>query len=126
MNAVALTFVEILLVIVVGSFAFGLLAHKELVQRVRETITWLLKVSFVDFVKMVIFLKPWKQYAWQTAVVVWLILAYITGNYVIGTQPKLSEISGPYIPMIGYIYYLSVLFVVGFVLFLAAKLGRKD
>lgn len=126
MNANALTFVEILIVIVIGSLAFGMLARKELVSRVRETITWLLRVSFVDFIKMVIFLKPWKPYAWQTAVVVWLILAYITGNYVIGTQPKLNEIAGPYIPMIGYICYLSVLFVVSFMLFVVMKLARQD
>lgn len=126
MNAIALTSVVILLVIVVGSLAFGMLARKEVVSRVRETIAWLLRVSFVDFVKMVIFLKPWKPYAWQTSVVVWLVLAYITGKYVIGTQPKLSEIPGPYVPMIGYIYYLSVLFVVSFVLFVAMELARKD
>jgi hypothetical protein len=125
MNKIALTFVEILLVIAVGALTFALVARKELVQRVRETIGWLLKVSFVDLVQMIIFIRPWKQYAGQTAVGVWLILAYITGKYMIVTQPKLDDIPGPYVPMIGYIYYLSVLFVMSFVLYVAGNLGRK-
>jgi hypothetical protein len=125
MNKIALTFIEILLVIVVGALTFALAARKELVQHVRETIAWLLKVSFVDLVQMIIFIRPWKQYALQTAVGVWLILAYITGRYMIVTQPKLNDIPGPYVPMIGYIYYLSVLFVVSFVLYAAGSLGRE-
>lgn len=125
MNKVALTFAEILLAITLGSLAFALVARKELVQRVRETIAWLLKVSFVDLVQMMIFIRPWKQYALQAAVGVWLLLAYITGKYMIVTQPRLDDIPGPYLPMIGYIYYLSVLFVVSFVLYAAGNLGRE-
>ena len=126
MNALAMFYLEAVAVIVLGSLLFALVVKGELVRRVREAVAWLLKVSFVDFVKMVIFIRPWKPYAWQTSVIAWLILAYFTGRYLIVSQPKLSDIAGPYIPMIGYVYYLSLLFLVSFVLYAVAKVAHKD
>ncbi len=126
MNPVATVYLEVILAVVLLAVFCTLIFGRDLVARVRETVAWLLKVSFVDLVKTVIFIKPWKPYAWQTSVIVWLILAYVTARYTIGTQPKLSEISGPYIPMIGYIYYLTLLYVVAFVMFVTAKLAHKD
>lgn len=126
MNPIAIAYILVVLGVVLLGVLFALAFPGELVARIRKAVAWLLKVSFVDFVKMVIFLKPWKPYAWQTAVIAWLILAYITGNYVIGTKPKLSDIPGPYIPMIGYIYYLSALYIVAFGMFAGAKLAHKD
>ncbi len=126
MNPVATVYLEVILAVVLLAALCTLVLGRELVARVRETIAWLLKVSFVDFVKMVIFIKPWKPYAWQTSVIAWLILAYVVGRYTIGTQPKLSEIPGPYIPMIGYIYYLTLLYLAAFVMFAAGKLVHKS
>jgi hypothetical protein len=126
MNAVVIVYIEVLLAVVLVAVFSTLILGRELVARARESVAWMLKVSFVDFVKMVIFLKPWKPYAWQTSVILWLILTYVAGRYMIGTQPKLAEIPGPYIPMIGYIYYLTVLYVVAFVMFATAKLAHKD
>jgi hypothetical protein len=44
------------------------------------------------------------------------MLVFVVGRYLIITQPQITEIPGPYIPMVGYVYYLSVLFMVRFVL----------
>ncbi len=126
MNAIAVTYIVVALGVVLLGALFALIFPAEVVSRVRGAAAWLLKASFVDFVKMVIFLKPWKPYAWQTAVIAWLILAYVAGSYVVRTQPKLSDIPGPYIPMIGYIYYLSALYIAALGMFVGAKLAHKD
>jgi len=126
MNPVALRFTEVIVAVAICALLFALAARAELVQRVRETIAWLLKVSFFDFIKLLIFVKPWKPYSQLIGVLVWLVLVYITGRYMIVTQPRISDISGPYSPMIGYVYYLSLLFVVGFVLYATGKMIRRD
>lgn len=123
MNAVALRFLGIALTIAVITFLFARLSKPEQVQRVKETIAWLLKVSFFDFIRLVIFLKPLKNYSEQVGIFLWLILAFVVGRYLIVSQPKITEISGPYIPMIGYVYYLSVLFIIRFVLWVS---GPRD
>jgi len=124
-NAVVITYIEVILAVVLVTLLFALAVRQELAARVRETLTWLLKVSFFDFVQMVIFIKPWKKLARPIGMTIWLVLVYITGHYLIVDQPKLSEIPGPYIPMIGYIYYLTVLFIVSFVLYGVDKIARK-
>lgn len=116
MNTVALRFLAIILAIAVLTFLFAWFSKKELLQRVKETIAWLLKVSFFDFVQLIIFIKPLKKHAIVIGVIVWLILVFVVGRYLIITQPEITEIPGPYIPMIGYVYYLSVLFIIRFVL----------
>ena len=119
MNAVAPRLLGIVLTIAVLTFVFARFSKRDLVQRVIENITWLLKVSFFDFVRMMIFIRPLKNYTEHVGAVLWLILVWVVGRYLIVSQPKITEIAGPYIPMIGYVYYLSVLFVIRFVLWVS-------
>jgi len=121
MNAIALRFLGIVLTIAVLSLVFSWFFKREPVQRVKQAISWLLKISFFDFVQLIIFIKPLKKYSGQIGICIWLILVFIVGRYLIITQPKITEIPGPYIPMIGYIYYLSVLFIIHFVLQVSRK-----
>ncbi len=126
MNAVAITYLEVILAVVLVCAVFALAIRKELLASVRETTAWLLKVSFLDLVQMVIFIKPWKKYVKPTGVGLWLVLVYIVGRYTIVSHPKISEISGPYIPMIGYVYFVSLLFILSFVLCAATKAADHD
>jgi len=121
MNATALRFLGIVLTIAVLSLVFSWFFKRELVQGVKQAISWLLKVSFFDFVQLIIFLKPLKKYSGQIGIFIWLILVFVIGRYLIITQPKITEIPGPYIPIIGYVYYLSVLFIIHFVLLVSRK-----
>lgn len=121
MNANLLTILGIVLGLVVLSLLFSWFVKGEIVQKVKQTIFWLLKISFFDFVKLIIFIRPWKKYSEQIGFIIWVILVLVVGRYLIITQPKLSEISGPYIPMIGYVFYLSVLFIIYFVLLVSHK-----
>lgn len=123
MNAVAIRFLVAVLALVVLSFLFAWFFKREFVRNVDETISWLLKVSYLDFVQLIIFIKPLKNHALQVGVLLWLVLVFVTGRYLIITQPKITEIAGPYIPMIGYIFYLSALFIVHYVLRVS---GRTD
>jgi hypothetical protein len=123
MNSITLTYLGIILAIIVVSFVFSWFVKKETVQAIRQTISWLLKVSIFDFVKLIIFIKPWKKYSEQIGTLVWVILVIVAGKYILFTQPKITEIPGPYIPMIGYIYYLSALFIIHFVLWLTRKVS---
>lgn len=116
MNEVALRYFGIVLTIAVLTFVFVWFSRRELAERVKESIAWLLKVSFFDFVHLIIFIKPLRKYSMPIGICVWLILALVVGRYLILTQPEITDIPGPYIPMIGYVYYLSVLFIVRFVL----------
>jgi hypothetical protein len=114
MSASAWGFVGGLLAAAVVAFVFSAAAEKELVQQVAAAVAWLLKVSFFDFVKLVIFIRPLQKYLRAVGEVVWLILVLVVGRYIIWTQPKLVDIPGPYIPMIGYVYLVSLLFMVDF------------
>jgi hypothetical protein len=121
MNPVALRYLVIILGLVGLSLVFSWVFDRDRVQRVKEIISWLLKISYFDFVKLIIFIKPLKNYSEQVGIVLWLVLVMITGRYLIVTQPKITEIAGPYIPMIGYIFYLSVLFIIQFVLWFSRR-----
>lgn len=114
-----LRFLSVILIIAVLTALFSRLSKRNLVQRVKENIDWLLKVSFFDFVRMVIFIRPMKNYTEIIGTLLWLILVYVVGRFLIVAQPRITEIDGPYIPMIGYVYYLSVLFIIRFVLWLS-------
>lgn len=116
MNEIALRYLGVILAIGVLTLAFAWFSKQELVWRVKDIIAWLLKVSFFDFVHLVIFLRPLKKHFIPIGIFLWLILVFVTGRYLIVNQPELAEIPGPYIPMIGYIYYLSALFIIQFVL----------
>ena len=121
MNEVAVTILVTTLALVVLALVFSRLLERELVLKVEQTISWLLKLSYFDFVQMVIFIKPLKKYLLQVGIVLWLILAFVTGRYLVVDQPKINEIAGPYIPMIGYVIYVSALFVVQFALRVARR-----
>ena len=121
MNVIALKLGGIGLTIAIFSLLFTRFFKKELVQRVKQTISWLLKISFFDFVQLLVFLKPLKKYTEQIGIFLWFILVFLIGKYLIIEQPKITEISGPYIPLIGYVYYLSMLFIINFVLQISEK-----
>jgi hypothetical protein len=112
MNSFVLTYLGILLAMILVSVAFAWLAKREAVQAVSRATGWLLKISYFDFIKLIIFIKPLKKYSEQVGILVWLILVFVVGRYILITRPKITEISGPYIPMIGYVYYLTVLFII--------------
>jgi len=121
MNAIALRYLVVVLALVAVSLVFSWVANRELINKVKQAVAWLLKISFFDFVELVIFLKPLKKRYRETGIVVWLVLVFFVGKYLIFTQPKLTEIPGPYIPMIGYVFYLSILFIIQFVLLISRK-----
>ncbi len=121
MNPIALKYLIIALSIAVLTLIFSWVFKKETVSKIRQAISWLLKISFFDFVHLIIFIKPLKNYYVQTGIVIWIILVLVTGNYLIFTQPKLDEILGPYIPMIGYVLYLSILFIIHFTFMIPKK-----
>jgi hypothetical protein len=121
MNERALWFVGGLLAAAVVALAFSLIAKRDHVQQVATAISWLLRVSFLDFVKLGIFIKPWKQHVQLIGVAVWLILLLVIGRYIVFVRPKLADIPGPYIPLIGYIYLVSLLFMAHFALPLSGK-----
>lgn len=116
MSEIALRYLGVILAIAVLTGTLAWFSKRELVWRVKESVAWLLKVSFFDFVHLIIFLKPLKKHSTPIGVLVWLILVFVAGRYLIIGQPEITEIPGPYIPMIGYIYYLSALFIIRFVL----------
>jgi len=121
MNEYAVKLLGTSATLAVLSLLFSWSFKKETVEKVKQTVAWLLKISFFDFVQLIIFIKPWKKYFEPIGIVVWLVLVFVTGRYLITAQPKLSEIAGPYIPMIGYIYYLTALFIIHFVLMISKK-----
>jgi hypothetical protein len=109
MNGIALRYAVSVLAVVLFSLLLVLALRREHLARVKSAINWLLKVSFFDFVEMVIFIRPWKAYVEPTGIVIWLILGFVVGRYMITVNPKITEIPGPYIPAIGYVYLVSIL-----------------
>jgi hypothetical protein len=126
MSEIALRYLAVILAIALLTWAFAWFAKKELVWRVKDSIGWLLKISFLDFVHSIIFIRPLKKHSTPIGVFVWLILVFVTGRYLIINQPELAEIPGPFIPMIGYIYYLSALFVIHFVLGISRATEKEN
>jgi hypothetical protein len=121
MNIVAWRYAIAALAVVFVGIVLGLALNRERLERLKETIGWLLKTAYLDFVQMVIFLKPWKAYVWPTAVVLWIILAYVVASYMITTSPDITEIPAVFIPVIGYLYFVSVLIILKSVLGLFKK-----
>ncbi len=126
MNTVALRFIGITLAIAVATLMFLWLLKVEQVQKLRNATNWLLKISYFDFVKLFIFIRPLKKYFIQTGILIWIALVFVLGRYLIVTQPRVNEIPGPYIPLIGYVYFLSILFIIHFVLRAARTCGLKS
>ena len=109
-----LSYIGIILALVVLSLVFSWIAKKETVHRAYAVVSWLVKVAYVDLVKMIIFIRPWKKYADQIGVGLWLILVLVAGRYILVSRPAINQIPGPFIPMIGYIYFLSVIYIIKF------------
>ena len=116
MDLIALRFAGAVLAVVLLCLLLGLVLSKVYIERVKAVVSWLLKISFLDFVEMVIFIRPWKAYVEQTGILIWLILVYTVGRYMITTHPRITEIPGIYIPVIGYVYFVSILFIMRSVL----------
>jgi len=123
MNEIIIRFGGIVITITVLSFIFSSLFDKDLVKKVFRTIVWLLKISFFDLTGLLIFVKPLKKYKEQVGILLWLILVCIIGKYLIIEQPKITEIFRPYLPFIGYMYYLSVLLIIKFILRISKKVN---
>lgn len=121
MNEVAQRLIIFILAFGAAALAFALLAKEAAVSRTRDVVGWLLKTAYFDLVRMAIFLRPLKQYVEQIGIVLWLALAFIIGRYLVMTRPAIEEIPGPYIPFIGYIFFITALFVVWFVLRLVRR-----
>lgn len=121
----AMVYLLIVLGLIVFTLLFAWMANKNVVQRVYESFSWLMKVSLVDPVHGIIFIRPWKKYASQTAIATWLILALVAGRYLFIEHPKLEDIPGPYIPMIGYIFLITAVCLVKFSLQWLLK-AKKD
>lgn len=116
MNVIASRYAGAVLALLLLCLVLVLVLSKAQLERVRVVVSWLLKISFLDFVEMVIFIRPWKAYVQQIGILMWLILVYAVGRYMITTNPKITEIPGVYIPVIGYVYCVSVLFTMKIVL----------
>lgn len=116
MNEVALRFFIIVLAISFLSVAFAFLSGEMLVKKTRDMVAWLLKTAYFDLIQMFIFVRPWKKYVEQIGIFIWLVLVLIIIRYMVVTQPSIADIPGPYIPLIGYVYFLSVLFIVWIVI----------
>lgn len=121
MNAITIKYLVIIISIALLTLVFSWGFKKETVSRFKDMISWLLNISYFDFVKLIIFIKPAKKYSIQIGIIIWIILVLVIGNYLIVTQPKINEIAGPFIPMIGYVFYLSILFIIHFMLMIHKK-----
>lgn len=122
MNTNALSFAVAILAVVLFSFLLALVLRREHLLRARSIVAWLLKVAYFDFIEMVIFIRPWKAYVEQIGILIWLILAFAVGRYMIVVHPTITEIPGPFIPAIGYVYFVSILVIMRSVM----RLTRKD
>jgi hypothetical protein len=116
MNSIALRYAVAVLAVVLLCMILASVLSKSRLERVKATVAWLLKVSFLDFVEMVIFIRSWKAYVEQIGILIWLVLVYAISRYMIAETPEITEIPGVYIPVIGYVYFVSVLVIMKVVL----------
>lgn len=115
MNAVLLRFLVVIAGLSLLVFLFVRLAPKSWIKRTHAIVTWLIEITFLYFVNFLIFIKPWKEHKQKVGVFVWLFFVFLVGRYLIVEQPLITEVQSPYIPFIGYIYFVSLLYLVKFV-----------
>ncbi len=115
MNAVALRLSIIILGLSLLIFLFARFAPKLWTQRIYKTVLWLIDIAYIHFVNFFIFLKPWKEHKEKIGVYVWLFLSFIIIRYLCVKQPLITEIESAYIPFIGYIYFISLLYMIKFI-----------
>ena len=97
-------------------FLFARFAPKEWSKNVYKAVAWLIEIIFLFFVDIVIFLKPLKKHRKKVGFIIWLIFVFIVGRYLIAEQPLITEIQPHFLPFIGYIYFLSVLYIIEVIL----------
>lgn len=102
-------------------YLFTRFAPKIWINRVYKVVTWLIEITFLFFVDIVIFLKPMKKHRKVIGFLIWLLFVVIVGRYLIVEQPLITEIQSPFIPFIGYIYFLSILYIIKTIIDLVAK-----
>jgi hypothetical protein len=110
--------------LVTFAFLFAHFAPKTWINSVYKTVTWLVEITFLFFVDIVIFLKPLKKFRKEIGFLVWLLFVYIVGKFLIGEQPLITEIQPSYLPFIGYIYFLSILYIIKTIFDLLAIDGK--
>jgi len=115
MNAVLLRFLVVIAGLSLLVFLFARLAPKSWIKRTHAIVTWLIEITFLYFVNFLIFIKPWKEHKQKVGVFVWLFFVFLIGRYLVVEQPLITEVQSPYIPFIGYIYFVSLLYLVKFV-----------
>lgn len=124
MNIVLLRFSLIIAGLVTLVFLFAKFAPKIWIKRVYKAATWLIEIIFLFFIDIVIFLKPLKKHRKEIGFLIWLLFVVIVGRYLIVEQPLITEIQSPFIPFIGYIYFLSMLYIIKTIIDLVAKNGE--
>ena len=107
-------------------FLFACFASKTWFESVYKVVTWLIENTFLFFVDIVIFLKPLKKYRKEIGFLIWLLFVVIVGRYLIVEQPLITEIQSSLIPFIGYIYFLSMLYIIKTIFDLVAKKVRPQ
>ena len=112
MNTVLLRFLIVIAGLSLLVFLFARLAPKSWIKRMHTIVTWLIEITFLYFVNILIFIKPWKEHKQKVALFVWLFFVFLVGRYLVVVQPLITEIQSPYIPFIGYIYFVSLLYLV--------------
>ncbi len=121
MNFILLRFAIIIISLALLILFFARLAPKTWTKWVYEAVKWLIDIAFIYFVNFFIFLKPWKKHKEKAGVYVWLFFVFLIGRYLCMEQPVTSEIQSPYIAFIGYIYFVSLLYLTKFIFELAIK-----
>ena len=102
-------------------FLFARFAPGDWVKRMYRSVKWLLEITYLYFVDIVIFLKPLKKHREKVGLVLWLFFVYLIGRYMIVEQPLITEIRSHFLPFIGYIYLLSVLYMIKIIFELTRK-----
>ncbi len=121
MNIVLLRYSAIAASMAAIIFLFARFAPGDWVKRVYKTVNWLLEITYLFFVDIVIFLKPLKKHREKVGLVLWLFFVYLIGRHMIMEQPLITEIQPHYLPFYGYIYLLSVFYLIKIIIELTDK-----
>ena len=112
MNIVLLIFSLIIICLVILTLLLVKFLPDVKLKRIYKTIKWLIENIYLYFVDILIFLKPLKKHRETVGLVLWVFFVVITARYLIVEQPLTSEITPAFLPFIGYIYFLSLLYII--------------
>lgn len=115
MNSILMRFVIIIISLVILILLFAHFAPRIWIRQVYKMVNWLIDIAFIYFVNFFIFLKPWKKYKEKVGGYVWLFLVFLIVRYLCVEQPLTIEIRSPYIAFIGYMYFISLLYLIKFI-----------